>query len=536
MSSEYQYLPLDTPTTLRLIEVLPPGPDGFIVCILRQSDQHQDQDLKYCALSYQWGDSSPTRKIHLGNSSVDTCIHGLHENLWQFLRHVSDTDRSGQLFWTDSLCLNQKDQDELRVQVPRMGDIYSLASEVLVWLGHEPECEGALRLVSNWPGEVNWTTADIGDERAMVRAAEAEDMRVKVAKAAEKLLLLPYWSRVWIVQEVVLAHKVTVASGYISMDLDDFQAKLDPFRDLRSEFNYLPTIWTLCNMRAREGKKQPLWELIKDFELCQSTRTVDKIYGFLGLVASEGDQNPLGDLLGVSYEKQPNEVFWDAVFECRAPWNEYPGVLISLGHQIWQPGQVGTIDADIGSLERYAASERTSSDHKTLANVALRVVDAIYSLALRASISNDGPFWVQFIDSFLETPSPYNEPGPIARLHNAGVVGLAVTSRRVETYDSWKQYRLAKVRQEKNLGYIWRCENHQTVAQMGQASRVVERATGAKSKISCDPTDFYKICDKSSQYCGGLSLLFSLEPVGLRIVISLSNEESLSATLFLTAV
>ena len=174
--------------------------------------------------------------------------------------------------------------EEMKQQIPRMGNIYSAAEEVLVWLGHEQRGEAAMELVRDWPGPVNWLHVDVNNKEELERANLVQSMRNEVAEAAVYLLLLPYWSRVWIVQEVVLARKVRVKCGNISLDLDDFRSKVDPFRHETTELNYQPTVWSLCELREKGGKK-PLWELTRDFDLCMSTRTIDKVYGFFGLVA-----------------------------------------------------------------------------------------------------------------------------------------------------------------------------------------------------------------------------------------------------------
>jgi hypothetical protein len=37
--------------------------------------------------------------------------------------------------WVDSICINQKDNDEKATQVPMMADIYRKSRQVLIWLG-----------------------------------------------------------------------------------------------------------------------------------------------------------------------------------------------------------------------------------------------------------------------------------------------------------------------------------------------------------------------------------------------------------------
>ena len=41
--------------------------------------------------------------------------------------------------WVDALCINQDDQEERARQIAMMGDIYSHAANVIVWLGEADE-------------------------------------------------------------------------------------------------------------------------------------------------------------------------------------------------------------------------------------------------------------------------------------------------------------------------------------------------------------------------------------------------------------
>ncbi|TPX14060.1 uncharacterized protein E0L32_000454 [Thyridium curvatum] len=60
------------------------------------------------------------------------------ENLRNFLVHVCKTPEwTGRYFWADAICIDQNDQVHRAKQVAMMGDIYTAAQKVLVWLGKE---------------------------------------------------------------------------------------------------------------------------------------------------------------------------------------------------------------------------------------------------------------------------------------------------------------------------------------------------------------------------------------------------------------
>lgn len=234
-----------------------------------------------------------------------------------------------------------------------MGEIYSEADEVLIWLGHDQKGVNAMELIRDWDSD-KISTAE-GYERAL----SLQVMMENVSEAVAYLLLLPYWGQVWIIQEVVLAKKAGVVYGRISLGLDDFRSKVDCFRKTKTQFSYQPTIWSLCELRDK-GRRKPLWDLMIEFELCQSTKTIDRVYGVLGLVADPNSEPYTADLLEVNYEKGTTEVFWDTIFECGAPWNQYYSVLLSMGKMLWE---AGTPAWDFRKLEEYAKGKRPSNKH-----------------------------------------------------------------------------------------------------------------------------------------------------------------------------
>lgn len=60
------------------------------------------------------------------------------------LRHASDTVE----LWVDTLCIDQNDVIEKNHQLPLMGEIYSKASQVIVWLGpQEDDSDLAMDLI-----------------------------------------------------------------------------------------------------------------------------------------------------------------------------------------------------------------------------------------------------------------------------------------------------------------------------------------------------------------------------------------------------
>ncbi|KAF2822592.1 HET-domain-containing protein, partial [Ophiobolus disseminans] len=121
------YHPLQTATTIRLLDIDPGDSTDVVTCRLRHCDLATNPDFE--ALSYVWGKPVFAARI-LCNSQV---VH-ITPSLYQALKRVrlATTLRT---VWADALCINQQDAAERSRQVQLMQHIYRDARRVLVWLG-----------------------------------------------------------------------------------------------------------------------------------------------------------------------------------------------------------------------------------------------------------------------------------------------------------------------------------------------------------------------------------------------------------------
>lgn len=90
-------------------------------------------DQKYVALSYVWGPPH-SRKYIICNEQEISVTSNLHAALLQLRREDDNV-----VIWIDQLCINQADVAERNKQVSMMGQIYSSAERVHVWLGLSDE-------------------------------------------------------------------------------------------------------------------------------------------------------------------------------------------------------------------------------------------------------------------------------------------------------------------------------------------------------------------------------------------------------------
>ncbi|KAF2022840.1 heterokaryon incompatibility, partial [Setomelanomma holmii] len=141
------------------------------------------------ALSYMWGQPSPTFKI-----SINGHTFTVRENLCDFLLASRRNSWISTWIWIDQLCINQENSSEHISQLHNMGTTYEDAKEVLVWLGHH-----------GWICDV--TIEKMRDDIFSPHERNEVDPDDDVHHA---IMSNPYWTRMWIVQEIHLARTICI--------------------------------------------------------------------------------------------------------------------------------------------------------------------------------------------------------------------------------------------------------------------------------------------------------------------------------------
>src|SRR5436305_11520234 len=86
------------------------------------------------------------------------------ENLLFALRHLRQSE-SPRVVWVDAICINQVQTTERNLQVQIMDRVYSMAKNVVIWLGIETEGDKEVfELLAQFDGqddaESDWETRD----------------------------------------------------------------------------------------------------------------------------------------------------------------------------------------------------------------------------------------------------------------------------------------------------------------------------------------------------------------------------------------
>lgn len=203
--SAFSYNALDQPKyEIRVIHLNPRRwlTDSTITCEITTVDLRTAP--LYEALSYEWGPLSKEYTIKLNQTPFS-----VRQNLWWALYDLRDARESRDI-WIDALCINQSDIHERNDQVSRMGDIYSQATRVVAWIG---QGNYESRYAYDFLSDLNSISPEIYCPAEGL--CQPGQHRGKW-QALSRLCRRSYWSRLWIIQEVLLASDLHIQCGPLS--------------------------------------------------------------------------------------------------------------------------------------------------------------------------------------------------------------------------------------------------------------------------------------------------------------------------------
>lgn len=336
------YLSLDfTKDIIRLLVVNPGQGAEDIHCSLENVSL--DRSPVYTALSYTWG--SPIRR----SASLWT-YHGMRQymrqlyervlprastiflegrpvpvapNLESALRHLRRHDMP-LIIWVDAVCINQGNDQEKEHQVGLMHRIYAQAETTYVWLGDA--ADGSDKAIDFIAGCANLNVMDPMFQIHHIAPPSS---------ALQALFARSWWSRVWVIQEVLLSKNIVVKCGHKEAPFDSFVRLAEKEHKLRArlrtdftfDINYVfrarwtflpPTVpfylilysWFSVRKGLAENLGIPLVEYMTSIRSFNATIRRDIIYGLLGISTHE-DRAAI--TVDYSAQKSDSEVFKEVV-------------------------------------------------------------------------------------------------------------------------------------------------------------------------------------------------------------------------------
>lgn len=261
--------------TIRVLRIQQGQKGKPIRCSLRATTL---DEIEFEALSYLWGTSLVPRKIYVNNQPFYV-NPGLHEAL-EALRYA-DQDR---YLWVDAICINQADSVEKSSQVKMMQGIYAKATQVVVWLGKGEKNSGFAFEKARDFGEVAAAGKDAWWQSTVSTKRWSQTCRI-----FRDILEHGWWTRVWIIQEIVVARNAVVQIGSHSLAWDDLCHFLTyrPFTELFQGFDTINFVKEIQKLRSKIHPESEtpsnLLSLAYRFRHQAATLGHDKLYALLGL-------------------------------------------------------------------------------------------------------------------------------------------------------------------------------------------------------------------------------------------------------------
>lgn len=288
---------------------------------------HINDAPPYKALSYAWGDIRDTTVIDCSGTSQAISAH-LHSGLCR-VRHTTKP----LVIWVDAICINQMNNIEKGLQVDFMSTIYEQAEEVIVWFGDVDDRSGnlafgtitkfncmLLKVMLEHTRDDDTNEAHASSKHSTCLRYAFDNIKDNAADCLEEgslvfinaLYSLPWFQRVWVLQEIGVANKATALWGYLAIPFSElalfiyFVASIPQFAELLgkgiaqiilgSPYFALYNIWSTYG-KAGWIRNTPILQKFSDacnqwyidFILVlegskrfKATNPLDHVYAFLG--------------------------------------------------------------------------------------------------------------------------------------------------------------------------------------------------------------------------------------------------------------
>jgi Heterokaryon incompatibility protein (HET) len=305
--SRYQYTNLQNERNIRLLAVYQ-DEDGNLIGEL--ISKPLDTAKGFTAISYTWGEEKETHELSI-NGHKHLISRNAHEILHYFATSVDNS-----LLWIDTICVDQNDDKDKSQQVRLMREIYNKAARVVIWLGSPPKTSLAQDMVTELCSQTS-------------RNETITDKTLELSKETTRQLLShPYWTRIWVVQEIVVAcvaeifyqgnfyeweQFVSSAHSLYNDDERTFHRKLIQLEGLN--IPHLVGLEKACLINTMRcyyhGKRQQEKEtflpvILMKFFSSQAKFRVDRVFAFRGISSAADDI-----ALEPNYSKLDTKIFKD---------------------------------------------------------------------------------------------------------------------------------------------------------------------------------------------------------------------------------
>lgn len=273
-----------------------------------------DKAPPFQALSYTWqlgkGRRARRRRAQRRQDYMltDGHIFNIGNNLSDFFKaYMRNSKLHSKYIWIDQICIDQDSTSERTHQVQLMEQIYSKAERVLAWVGESGDADVLEPFFQQLSAA--YSMADV--HHLLDEYVENWRVGVKLARFCHR----SYWSRLWVLQELVLAKSCIVIYGHCTATLPqvcNLQGNLihRPSWGRNYETHTLSLLWRQINLnRATDDLFMREMAVFTPQFSCEDPR--DRLYAIQALL-------PPAMRIPVSYEKTVVQICAEA---CERMWH-----------------------------------------------------------------------------------------------------------------------------------------------------------------------------------------------------------------------
>ncbi|KAH4944926.1 hypothetical protein HBI23_012900 [Parastagonospora nodorum] len=303
MAKKYVHAPLRTPQTIRILNLQgDSNPASPIQLSLVQYELSNLPDFE--AFSYTWDGQTATCTVLC--EERDLMVTSNCEAILREFRPKEEL--ATRAVWIDAICIDQSTDAmaERSFQIPLMGQIYRRAGRVLGWLGAAGERGGNL---GTFESLAKLTRVGINGNRGDLTCDVDEAMgRTSPADLRKLFLNVPWFTRLWVLQEVALSKKAVIFCGSTSVifqDVPRVQALLGAQGLPTTHAALLDAlvvgfgsrISALESLETADRNVSVTVELMRHARWPKTTEAKDKVFALYGLLEAYGLLLPQPDYL-----------------------------------------------------------------------------------------------------------------------------------------------------------------------------------------------------------------------------------------------
>lgn len=227
----YQYSPLEAPESIRLLQISN-SDDGQLA--FEFASTTLDSAASFEAVSYTWGSEDRDSSIkHVKTGDVIYVTRNCEAALRSLASNVPRT------VWIDAVCINQDDIAERNRQIRLMGQIFRSASLTIAYIGQSDKSSSVLSLWCRKEG-LDQSGSFTEESEVSEDYDSSDDHLTQFTNAASDLQDRSWFTRTWVIQEVLLSRRLVVQAGIDRIDWMAFR-RLQPGRggvvDLKAYFS-----------------------------------------------------------------------------------------------------------------------------------------------------------------------------------------------------------------------------------------------------------------------------------------------------------